>query len=305
MVPQATRRTGRRVAGALAAASVALLLWATLAVALAQALQPVPPLSGRVVDLTGTLSVAQQQSLEAELRTFEQRKGSQIAVLIVGRTQPETIEQYGIRVAEQWQLGRKKIDDGAILLLAKDERALRIEVGYGLEGALNDATAKRIVDEIIVPSLRAGDFHGGIRAGVEAMMRVIDGEPLPAPQAAAGEGGALALLPLVFVAALVVGGVMRAILGRARGAFAAGGLLGIAAWLLSGAFVLGLLAAFIGFVITLGGGRMGTGWHGRRGGYGSHGPRGYYGSGGWGGGGSGGFRGGGGGFGGGGASGRW
>lgn len=305
MVPQATRRTGRRVAGALAAASVALLLWATLAVALAQALQPVPPLSGRVVDLTDTLSVAQQQSLEAELRTFEQRKGSQIAVLIVGRTQPETIEQYGIRVAEQWQLGRKKIDDGAILLLAKDERALRIEVGYGLEGALNDATAKRIVDEIIVPRLRAGDFYGGIRAGVDAMMRVIDGEPLPGPQAAAGDGSALALLPLVFVAALVVGGVMRAILGRARGAFAAGGLLGIAGWLLSGAFVLGLLAAFIGFVITLGGGRMGTGWHGRRGGYGSHGPRGYYGSGGWGGGGSGGFRGGGGGFGGGGASGRW
>lgn len=269
----------------------------------AQALQPVPPLSGRVVDRTATLSAAQQQALEAQLRAFEQRKGSQIAVLVVPDTGPETIEQYAIRVAEQWKLGRKKIDDGAILLVAKEARTLRIEVGYGLEGALNDATAKRIVDEVIVPRFRSGDFNGGLNAGVDAMMRVIDGEPLPAPEATPAAGDEpLALMPVVFFAALVLGGVMRALMGRGKGAFAAGGLLGIAAWLLSGALLLGLLAAFVGFVVTLAGGRMGSGWHGRRGGFGSYGP---YGGGGWGGGAGGGFRGGGGGFGGGGASGRW
>ena len=186
---------------------------------------------------------------------------------------------------------------GALLVVAKDEQALRIEVGYGLEGALNDATARRIIDEQIVPRFKAGDFVGGIRAGTDAMMRVIDGEPLPAPSAASvAEDEPLAMLPLLFFAALMVGGVLRAILGRGKGAFAAGGLLGIAAWLLSGVLLLGLLAAFIGFVVTLGGGRMGGGWRGGR-----HAP-----VGGWGGGfGGGGFRGGGGGFGGGGASGRW
>jgi uncharacterized protein len=265
---------------------------------LAQDLQPVPPLTGRVVDQTATLSAAQRQALDERLRAFEQRKGSQIAVLIVARTAPEAIEQFAIRVAEQWKIGRGKIDDGAILVIAKDERALRIEVGYGLEGALNDATARRIIDEQIVPRLRAGDFDGGIRAGTDAMMRVIDGEPLPAPSAGSvAEDSPMAMLPLLFFAALVVGGVLRTILGRGKGAVAAGGLLGIAAWLLSGVLLLGLLAAFLGFVVTLGGGRMGGGWRGGR-----HGPVGGWGGGG---GGGGGFRGGGGGFGGGGASGRW
>ncbi len=268
-----------------------------------QDLQPVPPLTGRVVDQTATLSAAQRQALEERLRAFEQRKGSQIAVLIVSRTQPEAIEQFAIRVAEQWKIGRGKIDDGAILVVAKDERALRIEVGYGLEGALNDATARRIIDEHIVPRFKAGDFDGGLRAGTDAMMRVIDGEPLPEPAAGSvAEDNPLAMLPLLFFAALLVGGELRALLGRGKGALAAGGLLGIAAWLLSGVLLLGLLAALVGFVITLAGGRMGGGWQGARGG---HGPFGGWGggTGGWGGGG--GFRGGGGGFGGGGASGRW
>lgn len=264
----------------------------------AQDLAPVPPLTAQVVDLTGTLERAQQQALQQKLRAFEQRKGSQIAVLIVPRTAPETIEQYGIRVAEQWKLGRRKVDDGAILLVAKEERTLRIEVGYGLEGALNDATARRIVDELIVPRFRAGDFAGGIDAGVDAMLRVIDGEPLPAAASAADavDAGPLGLLPLVFFGALMLGGLLRALLGRGKGAFAAGGLLGIAAWLLSGTLLLAAIAAFVGFFVTLAGGQMGRGWQG---GYrGTHG--------GWGGGaGGGGFRGGGGGFGGGGASGRW
>ncbi len=269
--------------------------------ALAQPLQPVPPLTGRIVDTTGTLGAAQQQALEARLREFEQRKGSQVAVLIVPRTAPETIEQYGIRVAEQWKVGRARVDDGAILLVAKEERALRIEVGYGLEGALNDATAKRIVDEVIVPRFRDGDFAGGIDAGTDAILRVIDGEPLPEPAGGSAADSLPGLLPLLFFGALMLGGLMRALLGRGKGAFATGGLLGMAAWLLSGALLMGLVAAFIGFVVALGGGQMGRGWRG-----GHHGPAGW-GGGGWGGsgGGGGGFRGGGGGFGGGGASGRW
>src|SRR3954471_18049732 len=141
----------------------------------------VPPLSGRVVDKTGTLSGSDIASLDRTLRDFEARKGSQIAVLIVPTTQPETIEQYSIRVAEAWQIGRKKIDDGALLVVAKDDRKLRIEVGYGLEGALTDVTAKRIIDEVITPKFRSGDFAGGIADGANRILRVVDGEPLPAP----------------------------------------------------------------------------------------------------------------------------
>ncbi len=287
------------------AAAAALIWLAALAglwpwpAALAQDLQPVPPLTGRVVDLTGTLAPAQQQALDGRLRQFEERKGSQVAVLIVPRTAPETIEQYGIRVAEQWQVGRSKVDDGAILLVAKEERTLRIEVAYGLEGALNDATAKRIIEDLIVPRFRDGDFAGGIDTGVDAILRVIDGEALPAPApSGAVDAGPFSLLPFLFFGALVLGGLMRALVGRGKGALATGGLLGLAAWLLSGTLLLALIAAIVGVIVTLAGGQMGSGWRG-----------GYRGSGGWGsgsgGGGGGGFRGGGGGFGGGGASGRW
>src|SRR3954470_24735739 len=141
----------------------------------------VPPLTGRVVDRTATLSSGDIASLDKTLRDFEARKGSQIAVLIVPTTQPESIEQYSIRVAEAWKIGRRKIDDGAILVVAKDDRKLRIEVGYGLEGALTDVTTKRIIDEVITPRFRSGDFAGGIIDGVNRIVRVVDGEPLPAP----------------------------------------------------------------------------------------------------------------------------
>ena len=260
-----------------------------------EGLVTVPPLNGRVVDLSGTLSSAQQQALEQRLSEFEARKGSQIAVLLVPGTQPEAIEQYAIRVAEQWKLGRKKIDDGAILVVAKNERALRIEVGYGLEGALNDATAKRIIDDIIVPHFKQGDFYGGINSGVDAMMRVIDGEPLPAPVSQGGNlnpDGAAGLLPVLFFAAVFVGGILRSLFGRFAGAVVTGGVLGLAAWLLLG-LAAAAMAALMGFVLTLVGGRMGSGWHGGGGTFGGGRS------------GGGGFQGGGGGFGGGGASGRW
>ena len=148
---------------------------------LASADVPVPPLTGRVIDLTGTLSGGAVNRIETELTDFEAKKGSQIAVLIVPSTQPEEIEQYGIRVAEQWKLGRKGVDDGAILLVAKVDRRVRIEVGYDLEGALSDAISNRIIDETITPHFKLGDYDAGVEEGVKQMISVADGEPLPAP----------------------------------------------------------------------------------------------------------------------------
>src|SRR5487761_1135797 len=142
----------------------------------------VPPLSGRGGDQTGTLSAGDISSLTQTLKDLEARKGSQVAVLIVPTTAPETIEQYSIRVAEAWKIGRRKIDDGALLVVAKDDHKLRIEVGYGLEGSLTDVTASRIINEVITPKFRNGDFAGGISAGVDRIIGVVDGEPLPAPE---------------------------------------------------------------------------------------------------------------------------
>ncbi len=143
----------------------------------------VPELKQRVTDLTATLNAAQIQTLETKLADFEGKKGSQIGVLIVPTTQPETIEQYSIRVVDKWKLGRKGVDDGVLLLVAKNDRKLRIEVGRGLEGALNDATAKRIIAEIITPAFKAGDYAGGIAAGTDSIIKVVNGEVLPPPPA--------------------------------------------------------------------------------------------------------------------------
>ncbi len=158
-----------------------LLLLIGVGLALADDRPAVPRLTARVTDLTATLSADQRGLLEAKLAALERDKGSQIVVLIVPTVEPEAIEQYALRVVEAWQPGRRGVDDGALLLVAKAERKLRIEVGYGLEGALNDATAKRIISETISPRFRQGDYYGGIDAGVEAMSRVIAGEVLPAP----------------------------------------------------------------------------------------------------------------------------
>src|SRR5688572_8255129 len=144
---------------------------------------PVPPLKSRVTDSTGTLTPDQRAALEAKLATFETKKGSQVAVLMVATIKPETIEQYSIRVVEQWKLGRKRVDDGVLLIVAKDDRRMRIEVGRGLEGAIPDAIAKRIVSDMIAPRFREGDFYGGIMAGVDRILRTIEGEPLPPPKA--------------------------------------------------------------------------------------------------------------------------
>src|SRR5213080_3060650 len=159
----------------------------------------VPPLVGRVVDQTGTLSSGDVAALNQTLRNFEARKGSQIAVLIVPTTDGEAIEQFSLRVAEAWKIGRKKVDDGALLVIAKNDRHLRIEIGYGLEGALTDVTSRRIIDEVITPKFRTGDFAGGIADGADRMIRVIDGEPLPVPSPSVNFGNLDDLGPLFIV----------------------------------------------------------------------------------------------------------
>jgi uncharacterized protein len=274
----------------------------------------VPQLTGRVVDQTGTLSSGDIASLNQKLRDFENRKGSQVAVLIVPTTQPETIEQFSIRVAEAWKIGRKKIDDGAILVVAKNDRHLRIEVGYGLEGALTDVTSRRIIDEVITPKFRTGDFAGGIADGADRIIRVIDGEPLPAPARSTSFSSDLSdfgpVVPFALFASLFVGGILRTMFGRLLGSVATGGVLAAIAWFLAGsvglALVVGLIAFVLAFIADLFPMAMGPGTGYSRGGSWSSGSSS---GGGWSSGSSssdsGSFSGGGGSFGGGGASGSW
>ncbi len=278
---------------------LALLLAGWAALAGAQDLQPVPALKARVTDLTATLSAEQRERLEARLAAFEREKGAQIAVLLVPTTQPERIEQYAIRVAEQWRLGRPGVDDGALLLIAREDRKLRIEVGYGLEGALNDATARRIIAETITPHFRERRFYEGIDAGLGRILAVVGGEPLPLPQGAAGQGGDGSdgfdfedLLVVGLVLVTVVAGILRAIFGRFLGAALVGGLAGLIVMFVASSLLIAIAAGVVAFVLALlSGGRAGF-------------SGGSWGGGG-GGGGFGGFSGGGGGFGGGGASGDW
>lgn len=267
---------------------------------------PVPPLQARVTDLTQTLSAEQRAALTASLQALEERKGSQLAILLVPSTQPETVEQYSIRVADAWKLGRKGVDDGALLLVAKNDRTVRIEVGRGLEGAIPDAIANRIIREVIVPRFREGDFYLGLVEGVDRVVKTIDGEPLPEPSRSRDAGndnskGIGGLLPLLFIAVVVGGSVLRALLGRFGGAAITSAVVGALVWFAMSTFFIALISALFAFIFVLAGGG------GRRGGW-TSGPRGGLGGGfgGWsGGGGGGGFSGGGGGFGGGGASGRW
>ena len=300
----------------------------------AQSLQPVPPLAARVTDLTGTLDAAQRQRLEAALAAIEQKKGSQVAILMVPTTQPEPVEQFALRVAEQWKLGRgkpspggKAIDDGALIVVAKNDRKIRIEVGYGLEGAVPDVYAKRIIAETIAPRFKQSDFAGGLQAGVAELARLIEGEPLPEPwqhdaerpgaggaaRGADGDGG----MPWLALAAmgLVFGLALTRILGRFLGAGVGGVGAGMLASSLGGGLGAGIAVGLLVLIALLifGGSShrrgLGTRRHGTAipvvfpGGFG----------GGWGGGGfgggsggfGGGFSGGGGSFGGGGASGDW
>ncbi|HPT50696.1 MAG TPA: TPM domain-containing protein [Accumulibacter sp.] len=259
--------------------------------------QAVPKLGARVSDLTGTLTADQKDVLEAKLAGFERQKGAQIAVLIVSTVAPESIEQYAMRVVEAWKLGRRGVDDGALLLVAKQDRKLRIEVGYGLEGALNDAIAKRIISETIGPRFVRGEFFAGIDAGLDAMIKVIGGEALPAPAASSGGTSAddnMALLMAVgFMLVFVFGRVLRAVLGRFLAAAVVGLGAGVIAAMLLSSLLLAVIAGVVAFFVSLLFGTLSSaGWSSGVSSWGS-------------GGGGGGFSGGGGGFGGGGASGDW
>ena len=255
----------------------------------------VPQLVGLVTDQTGTLTTEQRSTLEQSLTVFEARNGTQLAVLIIPTTQPEVIEQYALRVAEQWKLGRQKVDDGVILVVAKDDRTLRIEVGYGLEGALSDIVSKRIISDTIVPLFKQGDFYGGLQSGVEQIMRVVDGESLEPPQrhSDSSDPSIRQFLPFLFILSLSVGAVLRNLFGKVGGSLMTGAIVTGLAWLVVGSLFICVIAGVTAMFVTLIG--AATVLHGLGGmsGGGRHGS------------GGGGFRGGGGGFGGGGASGRW
>lgn len=271
-----------------APALLLVLVWLSVS-SLAHAEVAVPPLSARVTDLTSTLDAVQKQQLETRLAQFEEKKGAQIAVLLIPTTQPETIEQYGIRVVDAWKLGRKGIDDGVLLLIAKDDRTLRIEVGYGLEGVLPDAVAKQIISETITPHFKRGDYYAGIATGIEQLLKVIEGESLPPPRERSAVSGSInnleSLLFIAFMLVMGVGGVLRKFLGRLPAAIVIGFVTAMLAWLIVAPILIAGVVGFMAFMLTLVGG-----------------GRGVMGGGGFG---QGGFGGGGGGFGGGGASGRW
>ena len=235
-------------------------LLASLLIASARAEVAIPPLTSRVTDLTDTLNPQQRAALEQKLAAFESAKGSQIVVLIVPTTQPEAIEQYSIRVVEQWKPGRKEVDDGALLLVAKDDRKMRLEVGRGLEGAVPDAVAKRITADIIAPYFKKGDFAGGITAGVERLIKVIEGEPLPEPPGESRPSSreleesdviAVGLIVVAVIVVIVVGGFLCVWLGRFGGSAVLGGATGGGVWAITGVAEYGIFVAIITFILGM------------------------------------------------------
>lgn len=254
----------------------------------------IPALKSPVTDLTQTLTPQQNAQLSQQLLQFSQTKGSQIALLIVPTTMPEDIAQYSIRAVEAWKLGREKQDDGVLVLVAMQDKKMRIEVGYGLEGVIPDLVAKRIIDEVMMPAFKQGDFFGGIQNATLTIMRLIDGEQLPAPTQRNQASNLESMLPLLLFGGLIFGGILRSMFGEFFGGALTGGAIGVVAWVLGGGLIMAIVFGIIAFVVTLSGaaGLMQAGALGGRG----------MGGGGFGGGGFGGM---GGGFGGGGASGGW
>ncbi|HMA06532.1 MAG TPA: TPM domain-containing protein [Ramlibacter sp.] len=297
-------RAARIVSGWIAA-----LLLMAAAAAWAQGVLPVPPLTARVIDQTGTLDAIQLKGLEDKLAALEQAKGAQIAVLMVPTTQPEDIASYANRVGNDWKIGRKGVGDGVLVIVAKNDRKVRIEVAKTLEGAIPDLAAKQIIDEAITPNFRKGDFAGGLQAAADQLIARINGEALPPPKQSqsqssrAGEGGFdwMHLAIFLFFAVPIVGGLLRGVLGRKLGSLVTGVGIGAIALVITSSLIVAAIAAVVALLFSmLSGSGPGLGTPGR-GGWGA-GPW----IGGGGGGGGGGFSSGGGGdFGGGGASGDW
>jgi uncharacterized protein len=319
---QIGRFGGNSVAKGLTRLVLSAMAWVilTLSPAWAQALVPVPALTARVIDQTGTLAAADVAALEQQLQTFEQQRGTQIVVLVLPSTAPEDIADFTQRLGDAWKIGRRQVGDGLLLVVALNDRRLRIAPAKALEGAVPDLAAQRIIDQVITPAFRRGDVAGGLREGLTHLQARIEGEALPLPETGvqgaqtAGDAGVdwLNLVVLLLVALPVVAGVLRRVLGQRLGALASGGVVGVVVWGMTGLLWLGGIAAMLGLMSALfmqalpsaavrrsqsrGRGGDFSGWSG--GGRGS--------SGSWGGSGGGGFSSGGGGdFGGGGASGRW
>jgi uncharacterized protein len=280
----------------------ALALLLGLTVGHAQSVLPVPALTSRAIDTTGTLSAAEQQALDAKLAAFEKAKGSQVVVLMVPTTAPEDISSYSNRVGNAWKIGRKEVGDGLLIVVAKDDRKLRIEVAKTLEGAIPDLMAKRVIDQAITPLFKAGDYAGGLNAGVDRIMGLINGEGLPEPTAQApGQTGFqwMDLAVFLFFAVFIGGSMARTVFGNKLGSFVTAGATGTLAFFITASMLMAAAAGVIALLLTLltslgritpiGGNRWGSGYGG-----------------GFGGGSGGGFSSGGGGnFGGGGASGGW
>ncbi len=244
------------------------LLWAALVFALtgaltgapawAQDVLPVPALSGRVIDQTATLSEAQRAALDAKLAAFEAQAGPQIVVLLVPTTAPEDISSYAQRVADSWKIGRKQVGDGLLLLVAKNDRAVRIEVAKALEGAVPDLAARQIIDRAIVPAFRANNYGEGLDAAVDLLIARIRGEDLPLPAARGGSGSkrSAAAMPIeqlglmVFAGVVLVGGLISAVLGRKAGSALAAVAAGGAAWWLGTGVLIALGAAFAAVLVV-------------------------------------------------------
>ncbi len=304
--PTVLRSVAVTLTSVLLACLFALPAWAQQAV--------IPAFDSPVVDTTATLDVATKAQLAQQALDLQQRKGSQLQVLMVPTTSPESIEAYAVRAFEQFKLGRKGVDDGVLLVVAKDDHRARIEVGYGLEGAIPDITAGRVIQEYMVPKFRHDDYAGGIIDATAQLVKLADGEPLPAPQSvqASDAGGSDNILFAIF-AAFIAAQLARAFFSRLpaglRALFGAGAS-GAIAWLLSSALLIGGAGAVIGFVIGIASGGGGGGRYARNRNWGGFGGGGFggggFGGGGFGGGsGGGGWSGGGGMSGGGGASGSW
>jgi uncharacterized protein len=279
----------------------------------AQDVQPVPALHGRVLDQTATLSPAQREALAAKLAGLEQQTGAQVVVLMVATTLPEDIAAYAQRVGDAWKLGRKAEGDGVLIVVATQDRKVRIEVAKALEGAIPDLAARQVITTHLAPAFRAGDYAGGLNAAIDALALRIKGEGLPASRASADSTaerfGFEGLAIFMFAAVPVLAVMLRGLLGRKLGALGTAGGSGALAWVFTGSLGLAVVAGFIGLVVALlagvSGAALGSG-RGRSYG-GRHAPLIWGSGGGWGGGGGGGGfgSGGGGDFGGGGASGNW
>lgn len=315
---RATHAGGRAAGARSALLPPWLLLWALLGLywpigVAAQSVLPVPALTERVIDQTGTLDAGQRAALSSRLEALERDKGSQVVVLMVPSTAPEDIASFANRVANSWKIGRRDVGDGVLLIVAKNDRQLRIEVAKTLEGAIPDLAAKRIIDGAIAPGFRQDDYAGGLLAGVEQIAALIAGEALPAPASITRRiaNGALEqwtdLLVFAVFALPIASAILRSVLGRKLGALATGGAVGALAFFVSASVLIAVVAGAVGLGYALFSAfaapsrRGGGGGFGGPGGWSSGGGRG----GSWGGGGGGFSSGGGGNFGGGGASGRW